>query len=430
MMFNKYLNSYGDSILYDTKLAFNLSLLGFIFLSVMAYFGHTFWPGNFITESWKLDWSHFFYDLFRPMGVIFILIFIFSNPTYKEILIVLSGWVICLLIGLLLGWEHFYPALSHASFYKTTLSIPCTLIVLIKNLWLPLSHEDSLYNKRLRWLIFTLIIFIHILPSALMLTISLCPQILDLYVLPFDMLIVPHLTRSLVHFISILPKGDLIMEWSYKPIFILPLILSIQQLKGRPHHVPTVILVWIVVALCGVITYLTYPIIGPLFLFGSDFYNQFNPENYPAITLLSQMKDARNGMPSLHFSWTLLSTVLWWQTTRTIFWRFISLVYCILLALSTIYLGQHYFVDLIVAVPFSLGCWALANTNIKLTRFPRINIVLAGFLGCLIWIVSLYYPLYFTSYPYAINLLLVFTLIIVTYQSYYIHNFKSIIAKG
>lgn len=423
-MYDNYHKSYGDSVLYDTKLACILLCCGIIFLSILAWLGYTSSPGNFITNSWNVDWSQFFYNLFRPMGIFFILVFICSIPSKIEILIVLLSWGICIFIGLFLGWENFYPALHHASFYKTTLAIPCTFIVLIKTIKSLVLHKTTLYDSRLRWLIFQLILFMHILDSALPLTIFFHPYILDLYALHFDMLLLPQLTPLIVHFFHAFPKGGLIMQWSYNPISIFPLILAIRQLNGRHNYIPSVTLVWSIVGILGLMSYMVYPITGPVFAFGSDFYNKFNQLMHMDLAPIIQLTDLRNGMPSLHFSWTLLSTIFWWQTTKNILWRSITLVYCIFLAMSTLYLGQHYLVDLIVAVPFSLGCLALANTNIPLTHYTRRNTIIAGFFGWLVWIISLYHPQLFITYSFAINILVLFTATMVVYQCYCISCFK------
>jgi hypothetical protein len=58
----------------------------------------------------------------------------------------------------------------------------------------------------------------------------------------------------------------------------------------------------------------------------------------------------RNCMPSMHWTWALLLAVnARSRATKTIFWIYQGLV-----AVSTIALGQHYFIDLIAAIPYAL----------------------------------------------------------------------------
>jgi len=61
---------------------------------------------------------------------------------------------------------------------------------------------------------------------------------------------------------------------------------------------------------------------------------------------------ARNAMPSMHMTWALL---VWWSAWElTPLARFIASCFAALTFLATLGFGEHYLVDLIVAVPFAL----------------------------------------------------------------------------
>jgi len=84
--------------------------------------------------------------------------------------------------------------------------------------------------------------------------------------------------------------------------------------------------------------------------FGNDY-----PSNMPGLsdfnlTLVSVFPTARNAMPSLHFSWALLLLLNIPKKLKHA--RAFFMAYCFLTVVATLGTGEHYFVDLIAALPF------------------------------------------------------------------------------
>lgn len=77
---------------------------------------------------------------------------------------------------------------------------------------------------------------------------------------------------------------------------------------------------------------------------------------------------ARNCIPSLHFSWALLLLIYCAPRLRPIFWAF-----AILTALATMGLGEHYAIDLMAAVPFTLAVCRMARWLVERNRVLRLN---------------------------------------------------------
>ena len=109
----------------------------------------------------------------------------------------------------------------------------------------------------------------------------------------------------------------------------------------------------LVLGAAGAVGYLLYPVVpanGPRFLF-PDF-----PHHTPAAIvprLIPVDADAmRNAVPSLHFSWTLL--IFWMARNRQTLVRWTAGAFLGLTFVATMALGQHYFVDLVVALPFTI----------------------------------------------------------------------------
>jgi hypothetical protein len=130
--------------------------------------------------------------------------------------------------------------------------------------------------------------------------------------------------------------------------------------------------VFIITGVIGFFLYDLYPAAGPLYRFGS----------FPQAPVTAQIilepaplgTAARNAMPSLHMAWALL---IWWnaqQHTRLI--RLAAGFFLFFTILSTLGLGEHYLIDLIVAVPFAVAMQALCTNSLPFFSKPRFTTVL------------------------------------------------------
>lgn len=109
--------------------------------------------------------------------------------------------------------------------------------------------------------------------------------------------------------------------------------------------------------------YHLYPAAGPAYAFGAAF-----PARLPDPSALAPVRAvpavagaARNCMPSVHFLWALLA-VMGACRLRPL-WRAGFALFAALTALATIGLGEHYLIDLVVAVPFTVLVLALFNRD-------------------------------------------------------------------
>lgn len=84
---------------------------------------------------------------------------------------------------------------------------------------------------------------------------------------------------------------------------------------------------------------------------------------FPAVgpAHIGQAGAPRNNVPSLHLAWAL-ELVLYSQS----YIRRIAIVYLVLIAASTLGIGEHYIIDLIVAVPYTFAIYWL---EARLSRF-------------------------------------------------------------
>lgn len=103
--------------------------------------------------------------------------------------------------------------------------------------------------------------------------------------------------------------------------------------------------------------YALIPVSGPVYAFGGFPYIIPNPSLHAI-----HLSVAPNGIPSVHMSTALLVAVFFWRWKAG---RVFGIAWIALTILATLGLGEHYMIDLILAVPYTLGRLWLAGYELK-----------------------------------------------------------------
>ena len=106
-------------------------------------------------------------------------------------------------------------------------------------------------------------------------------------------------------------------------------------------------------AASGVILYRLVPAAGPVYRWGPSFPSLLPLADLALVPSPVDIGAFRNAMPSLHFAGALF--VAWGTWDLGWLRRLFGLGFLALTALATLGTGQHYLVDLVVAVPFALA---------------------------------------------------------------------------
>lgn len=159
---------------------------------------------------------------------------------------------------------------------------------------------------------------------------------------------------------------------------------------AKPQPVP-ILALFLSLMLVGFTLYGIYPAVGPKHAFG-----ELYPRNPPALAQIAirpmTVPDApRNCMPSLHLAGAL---AIWWNSRLWPRWgRLLAGLFLWTTIFSTLALGEHYLVDLVVAVPFTLifqAAWTVAVPFAQPVR--RLPLVVGASLT-FAWFVALRYGL-------------------------------------
>lgn len=221
--------------------------------------------------------------------------------------------------------------------------------------------------------------------TLLDITESLHPKTFDVFLYSFDSSL-----RVQVSFLT----GQLLLSFMWLrtaalAIYIaLPLPLALVyalQLRRQKEKAFVVMLAFLVTGPLGVLFYNVLPACGPVHLFGTGFpWHPLSTADAMRLNLVPVlMKGARNAIPSLHMTWVLL---VWWNSKGLARWvRAIAAGFVVLTILATLGTGEHYFIDLVVAFPFSLMVQALCSYLTPFREGERRTAFLFGTLVTTMW---------------------------------------------
>jgi hypothetical protein len=137
----------------------------------------------------------------------------------------------------------------------------------------------------------------------------------------------------------------------------------------------------------GYLLYYCFPAAGPVYAFGKLF--PWRPPELSSLLIQTvQIPVApRNAMPSVHVAAALL---VFWNSIAWPKWaRAVTGLFLLLTILATLGFGEHYLVDAVVAMPFSLALQAAATTALPWKSPARKNALIGGALAVGIWLVLL-----------------------------------------
>lgn len=226
------------------------------------------------------------------------------------------------------------------------------------------------------------------------------PKVLDLYLFSFDASLRVQLAFVLGQAYAIWPwfKALGIVFYIGLPI-PLAMVYAGQLLRDRKKAYPA-ITAFLVAGPIGITFYNLFPALGPAHLFLQRF--PWHPlTTAQASRLLAEplaIKGVQNAIPSLHLAWVLLA---WWYSRGLSIWeRGIALAFVVFTVFATLGTGEHYFVDLVVAYPFSVMIQSLCAFPLRWAQRERLTGILHGLLVTVVWFVALgYAPKFFWISP-------------------------------
>ena len=225
--------------------------------------------------------------------------------------------------------------------------------------------------------------------SLLDITERLHPKTFDLFLFSFDSSLHVQISFLAGQLLSKLPwlRSASIFFYVALPL-PLALVYAVQLRRNRSMAL-VAMLAFLATGPIGILFYNMLPACGPVHIFGAVFPWHI-PRTAAAMRLQATpilIKGARNAIPSLHMTWVLL---IWWNSRGAARWvRGIALAFVWFTVAATLGTGEHYFVDLVVAFPFSLMIQALCSYSLPFRTGERRTCFLSGIFVTLAWLALL-----------------------------------------
>jgi hypothetical protein len=156
------------------------------------------------------------------------------------------------------------------------------------------------------------------------------------------------------HWLLAIARFDYYQAWA--PFLVLSLFVVLHQ-EGL-DEAKRVLFSFCVAPILAAPFYVLFPASGPVYAFPNF------PDVYRGGAGVIHIAAAPNCIPSLHLSIALLAF------TYLKKWRALVGIHVLLTAIATLGLGEHYLIDLVLAVPFTWVLVELCRPALSLGRFP------------------------------------------------------------
>ncbi len=161
-------------------------------------------------------------------------------------------------------------------------------------------------------------------------------------------------------------------------------------MKDRESAIPSVV-TFLITGPIGACFYMIFPALGPVHLFLDKF--PWNPLTYDQAKHLVlealPLAGPRNAIPSLHAAW--IFQVFWYARKLSVLERVFAGAFVFFTLCATLGTGEHYLVDLVVALPFTVMVLALTQIACGKGAGATWNAMLYGLAWTLAWFAVLRY---------------------------------------
>jgi hypothetical protein len=207
---------------------------------------------------------------------------------------------------------------------------------------------------------------------------KLHPRVFDLNLYSFDATLRVQLPFLIGQWFQKLPWFRSISFFFYIGLPIVIAIVYTGLLLRNTRRSLSAMTAFLITGPMGILFYNLLPAMGPIYIFEETFPGQ--PLSFAQIHKLLveplAFPGPRNAIPSLHMAWVILA---WWFSRGLSPWRrVLAALFLLFTFFSTMGLGEHYFVDLVAAVPFSLFIKSLCSFELSWTNSNRLRGIFSG----------------------------------------------------
>jgi PAP2 superfamily protein len=260
-----------------------------------------------------------------------------------------------------------------------------------------------------------LILFIMTSANVLRLSTGLSPKTEDAWLYAFDgsLGFQPSFLMGKIMYGSVLLTRSAMLTYLSLP-FAMAVVCAWRIPAAARKISWQVLIVLLLAGVAGWILYNVVPGTGPIYAFGQGFpWNSVPYKDLPKFALEKMSISPgipRNAIPSLHVGWVVL---LCWNSRglpRAL--RASLVLYLLLTVVATLGSGQHYFVDLVVSLPFALAVQSIASYALPLQSRRTAMVAGIGFTAA--WFLAIRFGVALALKSPAIPWMLVVATIVIT----------------
>jgi hypothetical protein len=304
------------------------------------------------------------------------------HPSVRDVALVIAGTLIFAFIDFRL--QHF----QHAFFgWLSFAGISSLAIMGIESVWTEGAQRKTHLLAFVPSLLF--VTSEYFADNMLRWAATVHEKVYDLYLYSFDASLHIQLPFALGRYFaqhSVLRQTSIL---AYIGLSVPIAVVYAGQIRRTGSKALQCFFAFVITGPIGILFYNAVPALGPAHLFEKNFpwhplaIEQARHLFLEPVALLGP----RNAIPSLHMAWVLLA---WWYSRGlSAIERAIALFYLVFVALATLGIGEHYFIDLIVAVPFALFVESLFAYDLPPADTNRMRAFAFGLLATCAWLASL-----------------------------------------
>ena len=309
-----------------------------------------------------------------------------------------GNYLLAVAIGICLTTLYLFFAVkpgadvSPVALYSAMLGRGCLIVLCWRCFWA--QGEERKPRFVLAALPIGIVEFVLLVLFLLNVTGRFQPHLYDLYLYVFDGSLGFEPSFVLARWLRGIPFLRDFVQFNY---LNLPLVIGMVSAGHLRRGSPLRVLSTLGMAgIVGYVCYFIFPAIGPIYALSNRYpdmpHTLAQLASLPLRPLNVALPVPCNAMPSLHFAWALL---LWYNTLPfSSVYRRLAAAYLGLTVLATLALGEHYLIDLVVAVPFALmvqAPWINAPARLKLMTATTGALLTAAWMSILRYDVKVFF---------------------------------------
>src|SRR5579859_2044531 len=278
------------------------------------------------------------------------------------------------------GFLH-YPVRNVA--WLSFLGLGSFLMLALRLAWEPQTNRKLLALSLIPSLLFLSSDWVA--SDLLAYTEKMHPRVFDLYLYAFDASLRIQFPFVIGQWFQKLPAFRNFSSAFYIGLPVVIAVVYTGLLLRNTRRSLSAMTAFLITGPVGILFYNLLPAMGPIYIFQDGFpWQHFTlAQVHKLLVEPLPMAGPRNAIPSLPMAWVLLA---WWFARGLPFWRrILAALFIIFTFFSTLGLGEHYFVDLVAAVPFSLLIKSLCSFEVPFTSRARLQGIFAGLSLLLAW---------------------------------------------